>query len=166
LLAFATQRLAVEPLSEAHADELAELHADERVMATMGGTGTAAESREWLERNLRHADEPGFGVFVFRDPGTRAFVGRGAVRRLVIGGRDEVEVGYALAADAWGRGLATEMAGWLVAYAAESGTVDLIAYTEPTNHASRRVLEKTGFAYDRDVEHHDRRQVLYRRRAD
>jgi RimJ/RimL family protein N-acetyltransferase len=161
----ATERLVVEPLSEGHADELAELHADERVMATMGGTGTAAESRDWLERNLRHAEEPGFGVFVFRDPVTCAFVGRGAVRRLVIGGRDEVEIGYALAADMWGRGLATELAGWLVQYAAEAGIHDLVAYTEPTNLASRRVMEKAGFAYECDVERHGRRQVLYRRRG-
>ncbi len=162
---FATERLVVEPLVLAHADELATLHADERVMATMGGTGTAEESREWLERNLRHAEEPGFGVFVFRDPGTRAFVGRGAVRRLVIGGRGEVEIGYALAAEMWGRGLATEMAGWLVAYATAHGTPELVAYTEPTNLASQRVLEKAGFAYERDVEHHGARQVLYRRRT-
>jgi RimJ/RimL family protein N-acetyltransferase len=158
-----TERLVVEPLARAHADELAALHADERVMATMGGTGTADESLEWVERNLLHAGEPGFGVFVFRDLGTGAFVGRGAIRRLVIGGREEVEIGYALAAEMWSRGLATEMAAWLVAYATENGIVELVAYTQPTNAASRRVMEKAGFVYDREVEHHGLPQVLYRR---
>ena len=135
-------------------------------MATMGGsTGTVEESGAWLERNLRHADEPGFGVFVFRERASGVFVGRGAVRHIVIGGREEVEVGYALAAEMWGRGLATEMAAWLVAHAAENAVVDLVAYTEPTNAASRRVLEKVGFVYERDVEHHGRPQVLYRHRS-
>jgi [ribosomal protein S5]-alanine N-acetyltransferase len=163
LSTFATDRLLAEPLALAHADELAALHADERVMATMGGsTATADESDAWLERNLHHADEPGFGVFVFRERATGRFVGRGAIRHIVIGGRQEVEIGYALAPAMWGRGLATEMAEWLVAYAAESGVAGLVAYTEPTNGASRRVLEKAGFVYERDVEHHGRPQVLYR----
>jgi RimJ/RimL family protein N-acetyltransferase len=160
-----TQRLRAEPLSLAHGDELAVLHADERVMATMGGrTATAEESRAWLERNLEHGAEPGCGVFVFRELATGRFVGRGAIRRIEIGGREEVEVGYAVAADLWGRGLATEMASALVDHASAHGLADLVAYTEPANAASRRVMEKAGFAYEREVEHHGRLQVLYRRK--
>jgi [ribosomal protein S5]-alanine N-acetyltransferase len=164
-VAFSTARLDAEPLAlEAHERELAGLHADERVMATMGGsTATPEESRAWIDRNLRHGEEPGLGIFVFRDRGTGAFVGRGAVRRIEIGGREEVEVGYAVAAERWGRGLATEMAAGLVAHAEGHGLRGLVAYTEPTNAASRRVMEKVGFRYERDVEHHGRPQVLYRR---
>ncbi|MGH3023702.1 MAG: GNAT family N-acetyltransferase [Gaiellaceae bacterium] len=164
---FETPRLLAEPLDPAvHEEELAVLHADERVMLTMGGsTATPAESRAWIERNVGHGAEPGLGIFVFRERGTGTFVGRGAIRRIEIGGREEVEVGYAVAADLWGRGLATEMAEGLVAHAEERGLVGLVAYTEPTNAASRRVMEKIGFRYERDVEHHGRPQVLYRRRS-
>jgi RimJ/RimL family protein N-acetyltransferase len=165
-VAFLTERLKAEPLSVEHADELAELHADPRVMATKGGeTATFEESRSWLERKLAHADEPGCGIFVFRERATGRFAGRGAIRRIEIGGRQEVEVGYVLAADLWGRGLATEMAAALVAYAAKHGIADPVAYTEPTNPASRRVMQKVGFAYERDVEHHGRSHVRYRRRV-
>ncbi|HEX2044587.1 MAG TPA: GNAT family N-acetyltransferase [Gaiellaceae bacterium] len=165
-VAFTTARLVAEPLAARHAAELATLHGDERVMATMGGgTATFEESAAWLERNLVHAGEPGCGVFVFREHATGRFVGRGVVRRIEIGGAEEVEVGYAVAAELWGRGLATEMAEGLVAHAEAGGHADLVAYTEPANAASRRVMEKVGFAYDRDVEHHGRRQVLYRRSA-
>lgn len=164
-VAFTSERLVAEPLTPAHADELAVLHADERVMARMGGrTATPGQSRAWLERNLRHGKEPGCGIFVFRDRATGEFVGRGAIRRIEIGGREEVEVGYAVAAERWGGGLATEMAAGLVAHAAASGIDDVVAYTEPANAASRRVMEKAGFAYERDVVHHGRPQVLYRRR--
>ena len=163
---FATERLVAEPLSLAHEEELALLHADERVMRTMGGhTATPSESRAWLERNLQHGSERGCGVFVFREQATGRFVGRGAIRRIEIGGREEVEVGYAVAADLWGQGLATEMASGLVAYASAHGVGDLVAYTEPANAASRRVMERVGFSYERDVEHHGRAQVLYRRRS-
>jgi [ribosomal protein S5]-alanine N-acetyltransferase len=160
---FTTERLQAEPLDRSHNAELAALHGDERVMATMGGVGTEAESRAWVERNLRHGNEAGLGVFVFRLRTTGDFVGRGALRRIEIGGRQEVEVGYALAAEYWGRGLATEMARALVAHAERHGLLDLIAYTDPTNAASRRVMEKAGFAYEREVEHQGRLQVVYRR---
>ena len=165
-VAFHTDRLDAEPLDlTAHEEELAALHADGRVMATMGGsTATAAESRAWIERNLRHGEEPGLGIFVFRERATGRFVGRGALRRIEIGGGEEGEVGYAVAGDLWGQGLATEMALGLVAHAEASGLRDLVAYTEPANAASRRVMEKLGFAYERDVEQHGRAQVLYRRR--
>jgi ribosomal-protein-alanine N-acetyltransferase len=166
-VAFRTERLDAEPLSlAAHEAELAALHADERVMRTMGGsTATPDESRAWIERNLRHGQEPGLGIFVFHERETGAFVGRGAIRRIEIGGSEEVEVGYAVAADQWGRALATEMAEGLASYAEERGLRGLVAYTEPTNAASRRVMEKVGFRFERDVEHHGRPQVLYRRNA-
>jgi ribosomal-protein-alanine N-acetyltransferase len=165
-VAFSTERLLAEPLGVDHADELAVLHADQRVMATMGGrTATAEESLAWLERNLVHGEEPGLGIFVFRERGSGGFVGRGALRRIVIGGGEEVEVGYALVPERWGQGLATEMACALAVHAEEAGFEGLVAYTEPANAASRRVLEKAGFRYERDVEHHGRPQVLYRRRA-
>jgi RimJ/RimL family protein N-acetyltransferase len=160
-----TDRLTAEPLElERHEEELAALHADLRVMATMGGeTATPAESREWIERNLAHAGEDGLGIFVFREQDTGRFVGRGAIRRIEIGGEVGVEVGYALAYEAWGRGYATEMAAALAAHAEAHGHGPLIAYAEPTNIASRRVLEKVGFRYERDLVHHERDQVLYRR---
>ena len=165
--AFSTEHLDAEPLALAtHEEVLAGLHADPRVMATMGGsTATPDESRAWIERNLRHGQEPGLGIFVFREREAGGFVGRGAIRRIEIGGSEEVEVGYAVAADLWGRGLATEMAQGLVTHAEDHGLRGLVAYTEPTNAPSRRVLEKVGFRYERDVEHHGRGQVLYRRRA-
>jgi [ribosomal protein S5]-alanine N-acetyltransferase len=165
--AFGTERLDAEPLDpDLHETELAVLHADARVMATMGGsTASPEESREWIERNLGHGEDPGLGIFVFRERATGRFVGRGALRRIEIGGADEVEVGYAVAADVWGRGFATEMAAGLAAHAEANGLRDLVAYTEPSNAASRRVMEKVGFRYERDVDHHGRAQVLYRRRA-
>lgn len=161
----ATERLVAEPLElERHEEELAALHADPRVMVTMGGeTATPAESRAWIERNVTHGEEDGLGIFVFRERETGRFVGRGAIRRIEIGGEVGVEVGYALAYEAWGQGYATEMAAGLAAHAEAHGHGPLIAYAEPTNAASRHVLEKVGFRYERDLVHHARDQVLYRR---
>jgi [ribosomal protein S5]-alanine N-acetyltransferase len=164
--AFETERLRAEPLDRSHLDLLAALHGDERVMATLGGVGTEDDTREWLERNVEHWRRHGFGLFVFRDRATGSFVARAGIRRIEIGGREEVEVAYALVPERWGAGLATEIARALVAVAFERLELpDVVAYTLPTNVASRRVLEKAGLAYEGDVEHAGRTHVLYRRSA-
>jgi RimJ/RimL family protein N-acetyltransferase len=63
-------------------------------------------------------------------------------------GRDEVELGYLLAPEFWGRGLATEATTALVdAVFALSPVGCIVANVRVINVASRRVLEKCGFAY-------------------
>jgi len=56
------------------------------------------------------------------------------------------EVGYSIRRDLWGRGLGTEAAGALVAFAFERLDLRrLEADVDPRNEGSRRVLEKLGF---------------------
>lgn len=58
------------------------------------------------------------------------------------------EVGYSIAADWNGQGLATEMLDGLVRHAAETGMVRrLLAHTYPDNLASQRVLLRNGFQH-------------------
>jgi RimJ/RimL family protein N-acetyltransferase len=58
---------------------------------------------------------------------------------------DEIEVGWVVAVDARGRGLATEAAGAAIAYAFDVlGADEVVAYTNPGNAASLRVMEKLG----------------------
>jgi RimJ/RimL family protein N-acetyltransferase len=40
---------------------------------------------------------------------------------------------------------------------------DIVAYTMPDNRASRRVMEKLGFGFERDIVHAELPHVLYRR---
>jgi RimJ/RimL family protein N-acetyltransferase len=103
-------------------------------------------------------------VFVFRDRATGKAVGRGAIRRVEIGGSVEVEIGYAVAAEFWGRGLATELGAWLVGYAERGGLHNLVAFTQPENARSRRVMEKLGFIFEREIDWQNQPHVLYRRR--
>jgi RimJ/RimL family protein N-acetyltransferase len=58
------------------------------------------------ERNARHREEHGFGIVVVRERKGGRFVGRGALRRIEIGGREQVEVGYAVAAGLYRTGTA------------------------------------------------------------
>jgi ribosomal-protein-alanine N-acetyltransferase len=65
----------------------------------------------------------------------------------------------------WGEGLATELA--LASVDAGFGTLgltELIAYALVDNVASRRVMEKAGFTYEREMQHVGLPHALYRRR--
>ena len=57
----------------------------------------------------------------------------------------------------------SEMAAEAVRVAFEElGLPDLVSFTLHDNHASRRVMERLGFSYERDVEHAGLPHVLYR----
>jgi RimJ/RimL family protein N-acetyltransferase len=68
-----------------------------------------------------------------------------------------VELGYGIAPEARGRGVATEAAQALVAWAlADPRVRDVVAEVEPGNQASYRVLEKIGMRRAGTVNGHER----------
>jgi len=142
------------------------LHHDERVMATLGGIRTDDETRRFLDEKLAHWREYGFGMYVFRDRDSGEPVGRGGLQHMVVEGIAEVEVGYTVRAEEFGRGYATEMTGEIVSIGfRDLGLASIVGFTLPANSASRRVMEKTGFTFEREIDHAGYRQVLYRREA-
>jgi [ribosomal protein S5]-alanine N-acetyltransferase len=118
---------------------------------------------ERLGDKLDHWERYGFGLWLLRDRGTGAAVGRGGLQHTSVGGEDEIEAGWAISPERWGEGLATELALTCVAVAFEQLELEeIVAFTLPTNLASRRVMEKSGFAYEGEVTHEGLVHVLYR----
>ncbi len=68
-------------------------------------------------------------------------------------------VGYRIAREHWGRGIAT---GALAAFVDELVERPLWATVAPGNAASVRVLEKCGFALEGEIEEGDERVLLFR----
>ncbi len=158
-----TRRLEGKRLRPDHFELLCALYQDPRVMATLGGLRSPGETREILEKGLQHWERYGFGFWIFRDRTSGVFVGRGGLRRVNLEGVTETEVAYALSANHWGRGLATEMAEVSVEIAFRRlNLTDVVSFTLPTNRASRRVMDKVGFRYERNIVHVDLPHVLYR----
>ncbi len=136
-------------------------------MATLGGVRTPDATRSYLEAVIQHWEDHGFGFWIFYDKATGELVGRGGLRRLEIEGTPEVEVAYAVVSDRWGQGLATEMAEAAVAVAfGKLKLASVVAFTFSSNKASRRVMEKVGFSYERDIVYADLPHVLYRLTAE
>ncbi len=159
-----TARLLLTRMCAADLDDLVRLYRDPRVMATLGGIRSAAQTAHYLEQQLEHWQQHGFGWWTVRAPHTGQFVGRGGLRHGTVEGRAEVEVGYGLLPEFWGQGLATELA--LVSVRVgfrELHRPDLVSFTLPTNNASQRVLAKAGFRYERAIVLAELPHVLYQR---
>lgn len=166
LARFETPRLLAARAHPADLDDLVRMHTDPAVMATLGGAAwTLDETRAFLDRVLDHWDRYGYGVWMLRSREDEGFVGRAGLRRKAIDGYEETELLYACMPAYWRLGLISEAVEEIVAIAFEHLMVpSLVAFTLPTNAASRRVMEKAGFLYERDFIHAGELHVLYRRR--
>jgi ribosomal-protein-alanine N-acetyltransferase len=158
-----TERLLLTRLGTADFADLHAMHSDARVMATLGGVRTREETERVLAMLVADWDAHGFGYWRARDLASGSFAGRGGLRRVVLEGQPEVEVGYALMPEFWGRGLATELARESIRVAfGELGLDSLVCFTLPTNTASQRVMQRAGFRYAGETMWADQPHVLYR----
>lgn len=162
---FTQGRLRYERVGPEHAGDLAALMAEPRVRKTLWPwpePPSAQELGERLENWIDHWRRQGFGLWVLRDAATGEFVGRGGLEYNDIEGARVVEVAWAVTPQRWREGLATELARVSVKLAFERLELpELVAITMTENVASRRVMEKSGFRYDRDLVQAGLEHVLY-----
>jgi RimJ/RimL family protein N-acetyltransferase len=160
---FTTARLTAEKLRQGHLADLVALHLDAEVMRYVGGVRSSGTTSEYLAVNLAHWDQHGFGLWVLRT-GNGAFAGRAGLRHLVVGGAPEIEVAYTLKRALWGQGLASEIAEALANLGlVQLGLRSLVGVASTGNAASRRVLEKSGFLFERPTIYRGEDVVVYRR---
>ena len=133
-------------------------------MALLGGVRDTAGTVAYLEMNVKHWADHGFGMWMLRDAATSAVIGRAILRHLDVEGVDEVEVGYGFMPEYWGRGLATEIAHACVRIGFERlGFVRWCAITTPAaTSRSQRVMQKAGLVYERDIVHAGIADELFR----
>jgi RimJ/RimL family protein N-acetyltransferase len=174
MIIFETERLILRHWRESDREPFARMNADSRVMEFMPAVLTREQSDAFAERIEAHFRQHGFGLCAVELRSGHAFAGFVglAVPAFQAHFTPCVEIGWRLAAEYWGNGLATEAALSMVAYAtAQFGLEALVSFTVPGNARSRRVMEKLGMSHDpaEDFDHprfspgHPyRRHVLYR----
>jgi ribosomal-protein-alanine N-acetyltransferase len=156
--------LQIRPVTAADADELFEILSDPEVAGWLRGAGqsgpfTRAECEAMIAKKVAHWEAHGFGMSLAFD-GERC-VGRSILQHSLVDGRSEVEIGWTVAREIWGRGVATELGRHSLDAATEVGFERVVAFTRPDNLASRRVMEKLGMHYERDFTHVGIPHVLY-----
>jgi RimJ/RimL family protein N-acetyltransferase len=143
-----TPRLRLRPLTTSDVDLWVALHADERVNRFVGSytRQAALERLGWIERQW---STRGHGPFAVELKQSGQFLGRGGLYYWEQ--FDEIEAGWTLRAEAWGRGYATEAARAFLGWGFD--TLDapyLTAMIRPGNTASVQVAERLGFAVRRE----------------
>ena len=165
--ALTTDRLELTRLTPDDRDFLVGLWDDPAVAATLGGIKTPDVNDARVEQLVGDWDEHGYGVWIMRT--TDRSVGYCGLAPTDVGGPDGVELLYAQLPEVWGNGYVTEAARAVLDVAFDPvdglGLGEVVAFTLPTNLASRAVMERSGFRFAGDVEHAGLPHVLYRRRG-
>jgi RimJ/RimL family protein N-acetyltransferase len=171
-----TERLILRRWRESDREAFARINADPRVMEFLSHPMQRAESDSLVGRIEANFQKHGFGVCATelrQDGSFIGFIGLN-VPSFEAPFTPCVEIGWRLAADCWGRGLATEGARAIARYGFETLALkEIVSFTVPANVRSRRVMEKIGMIHNPadDFDHPQllpghplRRHVLYRLR--
>jgi ribosomal-protein-alanine N-acetyltransferase len=127
------------------------LNADPRVMEFFPSTLTHEESDQAVDRIERHFDQHGFTLYAAELIETQTLIGfiGISVPALATPFMPAVEIGWRLAYDFWGRGLATEGARAVAQHAFTALHLPgLVSFTTAANHRSRRVMKAIGMVHD------------------
>lgn len=160
---FETKRIKARKMLETDLSILHLINSNIEMMATLGGICDESETNKRFVWNLNQWTTYGFGQCFLFDKVTNELIGRGGIRRLTIDDKEETEIAYALLPIFWGKGLATEFTKKCVEIGFEYYQLpSLIAETQATNKASQRVIEKSGFIFEKEIFQYGAKQFVYR----
>ncbi|MEP7181181.1 MAG: GNAT family N-acetyltransferase [Betaproteobacteria bacterium] len=158
-----TLRLDLRAFVAADLDDLVRLDTDPRVMRYISGGKPAKPDGivATLKRILRYPTlYPDLGIWHATRRDNGAFIGWFSLK--YAGKSPDIEIGYRLLPDAWGRGFATEGARALADYGFDDLDLDrIIGVIHPGNLASGRVLQKAGLEACGWGRYYDRRLRLF-----
>jgi len=172
--AIETERLRLRRWESRDREPFARMNGDPRVMEFFPALLARAESDRAVDRIEAHFRRHGFGLYALELRQRQEFIGFAglSVPAFQAPFTPCVEIGWRLAAEHWGRGLATEAARAVVGHGFDSlGLDSLVSFTPPANVRSRRVMEKLAMTHDPDDDfdhpslpegHPLRRHMLYR----
>ena len=112
-----------------------------------------AMTQQWIENMRQRERRDGFALWSMVLKETGGVVGDCGLVAQHIDGVDEVEIGWHVRRDLWGKGYATEAARACMAYGmATLGCTRFVSIIAPDNIASRRVAEKIGMTVERETD--------------
>ena len=173
-----TSRLILREWRDTDRKPFARMNADPRVMEYLSAPLSPEQSDALMDRGKAVFEKHGYGPWAaeLKASGTLiGFIGL-MVPSFEAHFTPCVEIGWRLAFEFWGKGLATEGArGVLKSAFGEFGLDNVVSFTAAGNVRSRRVMEKLGMSHDPadDFDHPRvpegdplRRHVLYRLKRD
>lgn len=157
MVIFQTDRLIIRRYTLQDEENFFRLNGDPEVMKYIREPKDRQECNIFLKRNLLFYEQhPLMGRWAMVEKASSAFIGSFAVIPVETADNTrhaEIQLGYALLKDHWGKGYATEstMAGRRYAFDVMKLPV-IVAITEPANIASQKVLLRSGFIQQENIQ--------------
>lgn len=148
-----TSRLTLRLMDPTDLDPLLKIFGDPKVMKAFDEEPfTPEQMKRWLDRNLQHQKEHGYGLFSVIIESEGILIGDCGLEHMEVDGEQIAELGYDFRSDYWNQGYATEAAAAVRDFAfQELGIPHLISLIRVGNEASRRVAEKIGMDLEEEI---------------
>ncbi len=158
-----TKRLHLRLMLATDLDAIHLIFTDPNVMASFGGELFNREQTvRWLQRNLDHQNEFGYGLFSILLRETGVLIGDCGLEQMEVEGVRIAELGYDLRSEFWNQGYATEAAVAVRDYAFQVLQLpQLISLIRVGNRASQRVAEKVGMTLAEELTRYENRYWKY-----
>ena len=162
LVTLESPRLRMRPFVPADAAAVFRYRRDADVMRYIPSAAdkTVEDTQKVLDWYREHQEKHGFSKWAVVLRETGELIGDSGLLLLEKG--PAFELGYRLAREYWGKGLATECGGaWLEAAFSSFGLERVVALAHPDNAASIRVMTKLGMRFERHARFYSMDSVLY-----
>jgi ribosomal-protein-alanine N-acetyltransferase len=157
---FETERLIVRQYDfKTDAENFFSLNGDDDVMRYIRATKSKEECDVFLKKAIEsYKVNPLMGRWAADEKATGKFVGSFAI--IPIEGSEDIQLGYALLKENWGKGFASELTkAGLDYYFKNTNAGHIYAIAERANVASHNVLLKNGFIHD-GIKKEDEKELL------
>jgi RimJ/RimL family protein N-acetyltransferase len=171
-----TDRLRLRPWRDEDADFLLDMQSRWEVVRFLGANPTVMTTREEALASIarrRAVDHPVHGIWAITTAADDRLAGTLLLKPIPLSagettdGPEEVEIGWHLHPDAWGKGYATEAAAAVLDDAFRAGLERVVAVTYPDNHASQAVCRRLGMTHlGRSSRYYDLEMELFEKRRD
>lgn len=144
-----TERLLIRPWQPEDRPQFTAFTQDPEIMRYVHGGVPYSEEEvdEWLGRQARQLAEHDVCMGALVEKASGRVVGVAGIQPL--GTTGNLEIGWWLARDCWGRGYATEAGGAAMHHVLETlNRPRVVAVIDPPNEASKRVVGRLGMRYD------------------
>jgi len=157
-----SERLIFRPFTLDDLPMLIEQRSDPDVNKYLGGT--KLQNPDALSKRIRFYiscyESHGFGMCAMIWKPTGEMIGSAGLQPL--DGTDEIEVGYSMIKEYWGKGIGTEAArAWLNHGFREAGLDRIVAVAQTGNRASMHIMEKLGMTYEKSEVHYGSECAFY-----
>ncbi len=141
-----TERLVLRPMEMTDTDAMLAVFGDPLVAKSFGiPPFDRNQMQQWVQRNLDHQDEHGYGLFSVILKSNGLLIGDCGLEQMQVEGGMVVELGYDFRSDYWHHGYATEAAMAVRDYGFhELRLPGIVSLIRDGNDASRRVAERVG----------------------